>query len=332
MNMSARIIPLSEEFRISLAEYMRKIYPSFTNDYIDYNINEGIFGNQERNTSFIVVDDNMKIVGCHLSFSTKAWIHGKEVPVVWGHDTYLDTEYRRENGMDLVLEIAAIKNGFGLGLSDINVKIQKLIRSVVFVDGTRKYCILSPWIIWRKCQSFFKISHNLPALPIRINIGNNTIVQCKTPDDISIPNIGYWNKDICEVDFIRDKDFLNKRFFQNPVHTYYVYTIKGKSCYFVLRPILYRGLSSLMLADFRYQHTWPLFVHVMYKAVMKLCNMYKFAAIIFTTNDHHLKKLIKGFIICKSYPVAFVGGKENLTSKDPFVLLNAADSDDEFHK
>lgn len=329
--MSAKIIPLSEEFRIPLAEYMRKTYPSFTKEYIDYNVNEGIIGNQERNTSFIVVDDNMKIVGCHLSFGTKAWIHGKEVPVVWGHDTYLDTEYRREIGMDLVLEIAAIKNGFGLGLSDINVKIQKLIRAM-FVDGTRKYCIITPWIIWRKCQSLFKISSKFPVLPNNIVIESETIVLCKIPGDISIPNNGYWNKDKCEVDFIRDKDFLNKRFFQNPVHAYYIYTIKGKSCYFVLRPIMYRGLSSLMLADFRYEHTWSLFVHLMYKAIMKICNMHKFAAILFTTNDHHLKELIKGANICKSYPVAFVGGKENLTSKDSFVLINAADSDDEFHK
>lgn len=330
--MSARIIPLSEEFRISLAEYMCKINPSFTKDYIDYNVNEGILGNQERNTSFIVVDEKLNIVGCHLSFSTKAWIHGKEVPVVWGHDTYLNSEYRREIGMDLVLEIAAIKNGFGLGLSDINLKIQKLIRSAMFVDGTRKYCIISPWIIWRKCQSFFKISHNLPALPSSITTGNNTIIQCKTPDDISIPNKGYWNKDICEVDFIRDKDFLNKRFFQNPVHTYTVYTIKGESCYFVLRPIQFRGVCALMLADFRYDPAQPIFVHIMYEAIIKLCNKKRFGAILFITNDRHLQELIKGFIICKSYPVAFVGGKENLTSKDSIVLLNAADSDDEFHK
>lgn len=330
--MSARIIPLSEEFRISLAEYMCKIYPSFTKEYIDYNVNEGILGNQERNTSFIVVDDNMKIVGCHLSFSTKAWIHGREVPVVWGHDTYLDTEYRREIGMDLVLEIAAIKNGFGLGLSDINFKIQKLIRSTMFVDGTRKYCIITPWILWRKCQSLFKISSKFPVFPNKIVIGTETFVQCKIPNDISIPNNGYWNKDKCEVDFIRDKEFLDKRFFHNPVHTYYVYTIKGKNCYFVIRPILYRGLFSLMLSDFRYEHTWPLFVHVMYKAIIKLCNMNKLASIIFTTNDHYLQGLIKGSVIYKSYPVAFVGGKENLTSKNSFVLLNAADSDDEFHK
>lgn len=331
--MSVQIIPLSEEYRFLLADYMCKIYPSFTNDYIEYNINEGIVGNKDRTSSIIVLDDNKNIVGCHLSFSTKAWIHGKEVPVVWGHDTYLDSEYRREIGLDFMLEIAAIKNGFGLGLSDINVKIQKKMRAAMLIEGVRKYCIISPWIIWRKCQSFFSVSQKPSILPDVISIGNNTIVQCKTPEDISIPHNGYWNKDLCEVDFIRDKDFLNKRFFQNPVHTYYVYTIKGEDCYFVIRPILFRGINALMLVDFRYEHTWSLFVHVMYKVIIKLCNMYKFGAVLFITNDYHLKSLLKKNIIYyKSYPVAFVGGKENLTSKDSFVLLNAADSDDEFHK
>lgn len=331
--MSAQIIPLSDEYRFSLAEYMRKIYPSFTKDYIDYNINEGILGNQEGNSSFIVIDDNKKIVGCHLSFCTKAWIHGKEVPVVWGHDTYLDSEYRRDIGLDFMLEISTIRNGFGLGLSDINVKIQKKMRAAMLIEGVRKYCIINSWIIWRKFQSFFKFSPTLPVLPNRINVGNNTIVKCNTPEDISIPNKGYWNKDICEVDFVRDKDFLNKRFFQNPVHTYSVYTIKGESCYFVLRPILFRGVPSLMLADFRYEQTWSLFVHVMYKAIIKLCNIYKLGAIFFITNDHYLKDLLeKSFVYYKSYPVAFVGGKKYLTSKDSFVLLSAADSDDEFHK
>lgn len=331
--MSAQIIPLSDEYRFSLAEYMHKIYPSFTKDYIDYNINEGILGNHERKSSFIVIDNNRNIVGCHLSFCTKAWIHGEELPVVWGHDTYLDSEYRKEIGLDFMLEIATIKNGFGLGLSDVNVKIQKKMRAAMLIDGVRKYCIISPWILWGKCQSFFNVSPKLPILPSLIRIGNNTIIQCKTPEDISIPNNGYWNKDICEVDFVRDKDFLNKRFFQNPVHTYTVYTIKGESCYFVLRPILFRDVPALMLADFRYEQIWSLFVHVMYKVLIKLCNMYKFGAILFITNDHHFKDLVeKSVIFYKSYPVAFVGGKKFLTSKDSFVFLSAADSDDEFHK
>ena len=332
MNMSARIIPLSEEFRILLAEYMRKIYPSYTKEYIDYNINEGILGNQERNTSLIVVDDNMRIVGCHLSFCTKAWIHDKEVIAIWGHDTYLDSEYRREIGMDFVLEIAAYKYGFGLGLTDINTKIQKLIRTNIFVDGVRKYCVLSPWIIWRKIQSFLNISTTAPLLPSAIHIANKVFIKCQSPKDILIPNKGYWYKDICEVDFIRDEEFLNIRFFQNPVHQYYTYTLNNESCYFVLRPILFKGGNALMIADFRYNISKPEQIGLIFKAAQKVCKQKRLGAILFTTSDTNVKSLFDNNKLCKSYPVAFVGGKKNISSKDSLVYLTAADSDDEFHK
>lgn len=330
--MSARIIPLSEEFRIPLAEYMHKIYPSFTKNYIDYNVNEGILGNQERNTSFIVVDDDMKIVGCHLSFNTKAWIKNQEVTAIWGHDTYLDSEYRREIGMDLILETSAYKYGFGVGLTDINYKIQKLIRSTIFVDGVRKYCVLNSWILWRKALYFLRVSSKAPILPTSIHVKDKTFIQCHMPKDISIPNGGYWNKDICEVDFIRDEIFLNKRFFQNPVHQYYVYTLKDECCYFVLRPVIFKGIYALMIVDFRYDYSKPELIQWIFKAAEQVCNKKRLGAILFTTSDDNVKNLFKNNKKSKSYPVAFVGGKKNITSSNSLIFLTAADSDDEFHK
>ena len=162
--MSAKIIPLSAEYTASLAVYMHKKFPLYSKEYISFNIDEAINSNKEYVTSFIAVDDNRDIVGCHLSFSTKAWLHDKEIIAIWGHDTYLDSEYRRELGMDFVLETTAYKYGFGVGLTDINTKIQKLIRSTIFVDGVRKYCVLNPWIIWRKIQSFLKTPISVPSL------------------------------------------------------------------------------------------------------------------------------------------------------------------------
>lgn len=330
--MEVRIIPLSEKYRYLLTEYMQKIYPTFTINYIKYNINEAIIGNQKRITSLIVIDEKENIVGCHLSYNTKAWIHGKEVSVAWGHDTYLDSEYRKEIGIDFVLEISAIKNSFGLGLTIINIKLQKLFKTAIFIEGIRKYCVISPWIIWRKCQSIFKATPSIPTFPTEIQVGDISFIQCKAPEDILIPNNGYWNKDICEVDFIRDKDFLNKRFFHNPVHTYTIYTIKGESCYFVVRPIIFRGIYALMFADFRYDHTQPSLVRFMFKAIIRLCNKKKLGAILFTSNDQNIATILKKTKIYKSYPIAFVGGKKDVTSKDSYVLINAADSDGEIQK
>ena len=330
--MSARIIPITEEFRSSLAEYMHIIYPLYSQKYINFDINEAIAGNHEQNTSFIVINDKNDIVGCHLSFSTKAWIHGKEITAIWGHDTYLDSEYRRELGMDLILEIAAYKYGFGVGLTEINYKIQKLIRSNIFVDGVRKYCLLSPWIIWRKIIHFIRVASSTPTMPISIRVDNVTFTRCHTPKDINIPNDGYWNRDICEVDFIRDENFLNKRFFLNPVHRYDVYTLKGEKCYFVLRPVLFKDVYALMVVDFRYDYTKPELIHTIFKAAQKVCNQKRLGAILFTTSNKIVKSLFDNNKLCRSYPVAFVGGKKNISSKDSLVYLTAADSDDEFHK
>ena len=330
--MSAKIIPLSAEYIAPLAVYMHKKFPLYSKKYILFNIEEAINSNKGAVTSFIVLDDNQNIVGCHLSFSTKAWIHDKEVTAIWGHDTYLDSEYRRELGMDLVLGIAAYKYGFGMGLTDINTKIQKLIRSNIFVDGVRKYCVLSPWILWRKAQSFLKAPTSAPSLPSVIHIADKSFTKCQYPKDIQIPNKGYWNKDICEVDFIRDKEFLNKRFFLNPVHQYYVYTLKNESCYFVLRPVLFKGVYALIVVDFRYDNTKPIQVELIFKAAKKVCNQKRLGAILFTTSNKNVKSLFDNNKLCRSYPVAFVGGKKNVTSKDSIVFVTAADSDDEYHK
>ena len=330
--MTAHIIPLTEAFRTPLTNYMYRRFPTYDKKYIDFDINEAIIGNFKQQTSIIVINENKKIVGCHLCFRTKAWIHGKENDVIWGHDTYLDEKYRKFIGMDFVLEIMSIRNGFGIGLTDINTKIHKLIRTIVFVDGLRKFCILSPWFLWRKTIYFFKVTQRTFSFPSFIHIQKDTFIQCHSPKDIAIPNEGYWNKDICEVDFIRDEEFLNKRFFKNPVHQYYIYTLNDESCYFVLRPVLFKGVYALMVVDFRYDNSKPTQIELIFKAAQKVCNQKRFGAILFTTSDKNVKSLFDSNKLCRSYPVSFVGGKKNITSKDSIVYLTAADSDDEYHK
>ena len=330
--MSAKIIPLAAEYTATLAVYMHKKFPLYSKEYISFDIDEAINSNKETATSFIAIDDDRNIVGCHLSYSTRAWIHDNEVTAIWGHDTYLDSEYRRELGMDFVLESTSYKYGFGMGLTDINTKIQKLVRSTIFVDGVRKYCVLSPWILWRKVQSILKAPTSVPSLPSVIHIADKSFTRCQYPKDIQIPNKGYWNKDICEVDFIRDEEFLNKRFFLNPVHQYYVYTLKNESCYFVLRPVLFKGVYALMVVDFRYDNTMPTQIELIFKAAKKVCNQKRLGAILFTTSDKNVKSIFDNNKLCRSYPVAFVGGKKIITSKDSTVFLTAADSDDEYHK
>lgn len=331
--MNAKIIIMSDAYKVKLTDYMHHIFPQYSDSYIDFDVKEAIGDKKLGSKSFIVVNDKNEIVGCHLNFITKACIKGEENTIVWGHNTYLDEGYRRTMGMDLILEMAATKNGFGYGLTDINYKIQNLIKSNIFINGLRKYCIVNIWYIWWKLLKMTRKELHIPqSLPSHINYKTEKFYLCQNANEINIPDRGFWYKDICEIDFIRDQEFLNKRFFQNPVNKYYVYTNQDKNCYFAIRPILHQGILGIQVADVRYLPTQPKLAKIIYLAIERICSKIHAGTMLFTTSDRTIRTLYENNRLCKSYPVAFVCGKKNVSSADANIIVNAADSDDEFHK
>lgn len=328
--MDAKIIPMSENYRNELIAYMHKIYPSFSEDYIQFDVNEAIGTDKNGTKSIIVINDNNKIVGCHLNFITKAWINGEEKVVVWGHNTYLDEKYRKTTGLDFILQINAIKDGFGYGLSDVNSKIQHLFKTNVFISGLQLYRIYQWSIIVGVFYKIIKKKITIPdKLPTYIK-GNDTYSHCKSVKDISIPKDGYWNKSVCNVDFIRDENFLNRRFFKNKVNKYYVYTNSKRNCYFVVRPKMHNGITALQIVDCRYTPYEFQTAMGIYKAIEKLCTKIRAGMILFTTSDRFFKTIYENRKTCKSWPITFVCGKNN-TSDNTYIIVNSADSDGEFH-
>ena len=330
--MNARIIPASELYRDKLTSFMHQKYSTYSDAYIEFEVNEAI-SNAKDPKSIIVVNENDEIVGCHFYFNTKAWINGEERSACWGHNTYLEQEFRRIIGLDLVLKIIAVKNGFGYGLTDINYKIQQLIKGNVFINGLRKYRKLNLWFIWNKLIKLTGKQFQIPSsLPPSINYGEDIFQLCLNANEIKIPNSGFWYKDICEVDFIRDKDFLNKRFFFNPVNKYYIYTNQEKDLYFVVRPILHKGIPGIQVADFRYNTTRQEYAEVIFHVIEKLCIRMHIGIMLFTTSERSIKAMYNNKWLCRSYPVAFIGGKKNVSSENAYIIINAADSDDEYYK
>lgn len=329
---TARIIPMSEEYRDKLIEYMHQKYPTFTDAYIQYDVNEAIGTKETGTKSIIVVNDNDEIVGCHLCFITKAMIKGEVKVVVWGHNTFLDEEYRRTMGLDFVIEINSYRNGFGYSLTDVNAKIQKKIKGIAFVSGLRLYRIPTFSFCWYIAYKLYGRTPKVPIdLPHLILLSNDTFNLCNSANDIIIPNDGYWNKDICEVDFIRDRDFLHRRFFNNPVNKYFVYTNKERNCYFVVRPILHNRILSIQMVDCRYIPHQIETAKNIDKAVKKICSSIHAGKIFYTTSDRLFKSIYEKKMFCKSWPIAFVCGKCNASSEESYIIVNAADSDGEYH-
>lgn len=330
--MNARIIPMSEEYKDKLTAYMHRKYPTFTDAYIQYDVNESIAPEESEAKSLLVVNDNDEIVGCNLYFITKAWFKGQENIVAWSHNTFLDEEYRRIIGMDFVLELASTKNSFGYSLTDINIKIQRRLKKIIFISGLRFFRAFNIWAAWGTVNKFVGRSPKIPDnMPQVIHALNETFTLCTNAKDIDIPNGGYWNKDICEVDFIRDEEFLNKRFFKNPVNKYFVYTNQKRDCYFVVRPKIHEGLLALQVVDFRYLPNKPQMANVIFKAMEAISMKLHAGIILFTTSDKQVKSLYESKNTCKSWPVAFICERKNVTSEDAYIIVNDADDDGEFH-
>ena len=114
-----QIIDYSDEWRSKLRDYLKKTFLSYSEAYIEYSLDHST----DRVPSKIVINSGGEIVGCHLYYCTKAIIKGEEIETQWGHDTYLNKDYRSSFGLDFMLYIHSIK-GFGVGLSGINKKIQ----------------------------------------------------------------------------------------------------------------------------------------------------------------------------------------------------------------
>lgn len=330
--MGTRIIHLSEEYRSLLINYMHKTYPAFSDAFIQFDVNEAIGVNHNESNSLLVLNKDNQVVGCHLVFNTKAWINGKEESVAWGHNTYLDKEYRKEVGLDFVLEIARIKNGFGHGLTKRNIKIQHKLKYSTFLIGIRKFRVLNFWVVGGVLKKILKMRDNSNiGLPSTINIKNETFHICEKVSELSIPNDGYWNKGYSDIDFIRDEEFLDMRFFKNPVHKYFVYSNSNHNCYFVVRPILFRGIRAIVLVDFRFLPENTDVVKQIFQATERLCIKIHAGILLFTTSNKIIIDIYTKKKLCRHYPDTVNTGKHLAKTNDTYAIITAADSDEEFY-
>ena len=316
------IISYSGLWREKLQVYLRKVYPSYSNEYIDYCLDHS----SDRLPSLLVINEENDIVGCHLYYCIKAMVCGEVIDTQWGHDTFLDKQYRASMGLDLMLATHSNK-GFGVGLTDINEKIQKLLKDVFF-KGVYNYYMLTWKGILIPVQLLFKLKPVIKT-PDKVRIRKYVFRRVKDANAISIPNNGFWNKNRLDIDFIRDSNFINVRFLNNKVHQYYLYTldIDNDTCYFVVRQTCYREIPAIALSDYRYTKKWML--NLIMSAVIHIGNMSNLGVVVFLSGDDNMDKVIKRRIHYRTKEdfVTNIHVKPNLT-----YMVTGGDSDADFLK
>lgn len=322
-----RIIPYNSAYREKLFSYIRKISPSSSKEYIDYCIGKS---NGEI-PSIIVINEYDDIVGCHLHFTTSIYARGVESIVAWGHETYLNEDCRGAVGLEFVLTINRA-NTLGIGYTEINREIQKKLKRNVLLDTVFNYFFLNVYFPLGLIKKVLRC--NLSPLKKIEKIKSGVCFKLvSNSNEIVIPNEGYWFKNNIEYDLIRDKKYLDYRFFNNDVFDYYVYEYhnnKGESCYFVVRSILYRGIPTLLLVDYRYNGNPTLMVNIL-KAAKKLA--YKnFIGVIQTTGGMKDIEDVFNSKLCIKRPAQAMIHKSLKPLSSDYISITPADSDVDFNR
>ena len=319
--MEYNIIRYSKEYKEKTERYLHKISPEFSCEYIQYNI-EHSDSVEESQKPFLILNSHGEIVGCHFYYPVKAFIKGKEVTTCWGHDTYVDEEYRESCSIEFILKINRVP-AFGIGVSDKNKSIQKSIRTA-FIPGLYTYCFANYYSILLGLFTKKRIENY--KSPSVTKVKNFVFERVEKSSEILYLNNGYWYKDVNDVDFIRDKEYLDDRFFNNKAFNYYTYTVRGKALYFVVRPILFRGLPMLSLVDYRYDVSDNITVHEIIKASQKIAKQNQLAGVVLVCNDKQLKESWKGKLSIKR-ETTLLANKYLKLSSDTTTFVTSADAD-----
>lgn len=315
-----RILEYSANWRDALSIYMHKVFPTYSDSYIKYCIDHSA----GHVPSIIVTNEKNEIVGCHLYYCTKVLLNGKVIETQWGHDTFLDQNYRKEAGVDFLLARKKIPT-FGVGLTETNAKMRKLMKSV-FLSGVYNYYTITPMLFLTPFQKILHLQTNVKEIS-EITVGDVVFKKTSSSMDIPIPNDGFWFKDYNELDFIRDAEFINDRFLNCMVYDYKVFA--SMDSYFVVRLSSYRGFPAMMLSDFRYDPFKKDSAISMLKAVRKLAVKSKIGIIYFVCRDREVEKFFKRKLHYKT-PIDCIASY-NIPANIDFTL-SGGDSDAEFLK
>lgn len=322
MGEKIKFIRYNDKYREDLKKFIRNSHPRFSDAYVDYIVDNASSEANDKN-SFLVVNENDSIVGTHMLYNTYAMINGKTFNTAWGHDTFLDENLRHSFGLDFVIEINN-EGHFGIGLSEVNRKLHKQMRSTMW-DNLNNYCFptfslpLSLILRPNKVKPKYKLAKK-----------NGAFTLCESLDSLRIPNEGFWNKDYCDIDFVRNSAFFKKRFFTNPVHPYYLYQLDGEFCYFVVRYVVFKHVPTLFIVDFRYDRNKKEQVQMIINAATSLANHSKLGMVLLMSNDAYTDAFLskKRFLLKRStdYIASRCLGLNNKMTS----FVTAADSDADF--
>lgn len=310
-----------------LYDFGRRMYPERDNyrQIIDFWLSKG---EKEIENVVIAVDDENKIRGQQFFSSMNYYYEGAKVDSVWAFDLIVDEELRAgSQGFGLMWKCKKIhSNSISSGSNDISLPINLKIGNTQ-IGELRKYVgIRNPFSLF---TSLFRGEIAKDRYPCKVTVGYRSFEKITTAQELPVL-IEPYNHHLLEIG--REKEFLKWRFFSK-LHDYVFYYDKESNDYFVVRSIVKKHVTALVLIDYRCNLTST-------HACMDILEAFKSVA-----KKLNLAVLIVGSSVkmmdeaCESQKMKSLGrprpilgildcnDKEELISNREFVLLTLADSD-----
>lgn len=289
--------------------------------------------------TLIAEDDKGKLIGQILVIPAEFSYKNNFYPAYFGMDYFVLKENRNSlAGVILVNKFKDLVYGFGIGLNDTSIAIFKAFNYRVVGEMPKYLKIIN---IFTTIKGLVFNKSKAPAeycFPDTIKGDSIEFQRVHNPEEI-VSGAGYWNHNL--VEFSRSLEFVKWRYFYYP-EKYFVYKLhdssvnKAKPTYFVVRPIVWKGMNCLLLVDYRFEINDSEIINSILTSVVKLSGKLKMALTITgsslpSTERKLKKKLFFKFGRNMEIVTKFNLGAEETNAKEDRILATFADSDCDFY-
>ena len=247
----------SPEWHEAIFEYLCKIYPFRPKLYSDWwlTVIDGA-GEDCWNKAVFLTDDD-KIIGCSLASVFKIYIENKVETYFTSGNTILNPDYRGKGlSKHFYVQVNEFDNWIRVGFTDVAFNVMpRFVKNFTPINPVNVYISVNRAVVGQLFRKLLHKKTNWKGFPADISIGgNNRLKRIENPDMLTVPSDGHWTSD--EAEFVRDKDFIRKRFYEiycSDRYGIYEYLSDDKSIgYIVLRKAVYSSYEMLSLVDYRF--------------------------------------------------------------------------------
>jgi hypothetical protein len=287
----------------------------------------------------VAYGDSNEIIGQALYHPAKYYFQQQLIGMEWGFDLFVRADKRTESvGLHLLEYIKANKNEniFASGVGEKALKIEKFFGYHIIGHLKKYFLLTNPLYL---LTGFLRRAYiKTEKFTQTISFGEYKITKVSLSD--------LWNKtspyNTNLLEFDRSIDFLKWRFFSGHFNysVYRIINIKKDSpipIYFVVRTVKVKGITSLVLVDYRYNTQNPEEFKIILNAVKKISNLL-YLPIIITGSSHRTTDSV---LINKNYKLVgrdrpiICNNKDYKIFKDKiqnrnFIFSTLADSDGEY--